>query len=81
MRVTPIDRRELIRHPAIALLDPGLSLGLFLGIPVFLEAPLSTMMWFAPDMTSWLVVNTIVALLVGGLRLALMVPAIEQKRP
>ena len=37
------------------------------------------MMWFAPDMTSWLVVNTIVAVLVGGMRLALMTPGFEKK--
>jgi CubicO group peptidase (beta-lactamase class C family) len=73
-RVAPLDRSNLVRHPVTALIDPGLSLGLFFGIPVFLEAPLSTMMWFAPDMTSWLVVNTIVSLLVGGLRLALLTP-------
>ena len=54
------------------------SLGLFFGIPAFLEAPLSTMMWFAPDVTGWLVVNTIVALLVGGLRLALMAPTMRK---
>jgi hypothetical protein len=70
-----IDRNELIRHPVLTLIDPGLSLGLLFGIPAFLEAPLSTMMWFAPDMTSWLVVNTIVSLLVFGLRLALLSPA------
>ena len=77
--VSTVDRNELIRHPALTLIDPGLSIGLLFGVPAFLEAPLSTMMWFAPDMTSWLVVNTIVSVLVFGLRLALLAPSLRRE--
>ena len=54
-----------------ALIDPGLSLGLFIGAPLALGTPLSTLRWFAPDVTHWLIVNAIVAMLIMVQRVVL----------
>src|ERR1035437_2293459 len=57
-------------RPAGALVDPGVALGLFVGVPLLLGSPLSTLRWFAPDLTDWLILNTVVALLTAGARMA-----------
>ena len=59
------------RNVAGALIDPGLSMGLFIGAPLALGTPLSTLRWFAPDVTHWLIVNAIIAMLIMVQRLVL----------
>jgi hypothetical protein len=54
-----------------ALIDPGISLGLFFGVPLALGTPLSTLKWFAPDVTHWLILNAIVAIVIMFQRLVL----------
>lgn len=59
------------RTLAGALIDPGISMGLFIGVPLALGTPLSTLRWFAPDVTHWLTWNAIVALLIMAQRVIL----------
>ena len=59
------------RNPAGALVDPGVSLGFFIGAPLALGTPISTLKWFAPDVTHWLIVNAVVAIVILILRLVL----------
>ena len=56
-------------RPAGALVDPGVALGLFVGVPLLLGSPLSTLRWFVPDLTDWLILNTVVALVIAGARM------------
>ena len=59
------------RPPRIAiLLDPGVSLGLVLGVPIILGSPLSTLRWFVPDLTYWLILNVVVSAAIAMGRLA-----------
>lgn len=55
--------------PASALIDPGVALGLFVGVPLLLGSPLSTLRWFIPDITDWLILNTAVALVIAAARM------------
>lgn len=57
-------------RPAGALIDPGVALGLFVGVPLLLGSPLSTLRWFVPDLTDWLILNMVVALLIAAARMA-----------
>ena len=59
------------RHPAGALIDPGVSLGVLAGVPLLVGAPVSTLTWFVPDLTSWLLVNAFASALILAARLAL----------
>ena len=59
------------RTLAGALVDPGVSLGLLIGAPLALGTPLSTLRWFAPDVTHWMIVNAIVAMLIMVQRVVL----------
>lgn len=59
------------RNPAGALVDPGVSLGFFIGAPLALGTPVSTLKWFAPDVTHWLILNAVVAIVIMVLRLVL----------
>lgn len=77
-RRTPNDRPHAAdgavparKNLAGALIDPGLSLGLLIGAPLALGTPLSTLRWFAPDVTHWMIVNAIVAMLIMVERLVL----------
>ena len=63
------DPRSAQRRLAGALIDPGVSIGLLIGAPLALGTPLSTLQWFAPDVTLWLTANAIITLLVLMLRL------------
>lgn len=65
-------RRPSLRHPTSVLVDPGVSLGLVAGVPLLLGSPLTTLQWFAPDLTDWLIANAVVALVVMMARLAVM---------
>jgi hypothetical protein len=53
------------------LVDPGVSVGLVVGLPRFFGAPLSTLRWFVPDLTDWLLLNVAVSVVVAASRLAL----------
>jgi CubicO group peptidase (beta-lactamase class C family) len=73
-------RRDLARsgitfawRPEIVavLLDPGVSVGLVVGLPRFFGAPLSTLRWFVPDLTDWLLLNMALSLIVAASRLLL----------
>jgi len=67
------------RHPSGALIDPGVSIGLHVGIPLLLGTPLSTLRWFAPDVTAWLTVNAIASIVIMVLRLTLaMAPPVQR---
>jgi hypothetical protein len=50
-----------------------LSLGLFIGVPYTLGIPVSRGLWFLPEMTDWLVVDTAVAVAVTIARLVLSI--------
>jgi CubicO group peptidase (beta-lactamase class C family) len=75
-----IGRRELARsgvtfawRPDIVavLVDPGVSVGLVFGLPRFFGAPLSTLRWFVPDLTDWLLLNVAVSVVLAASRLLL----------
>jgi len=75
-----IGRRDLARsgirfawRPDIfaVLVDPGVSVGLVFGLPRFVGAPLSTLRWFVPDLTDWLLVNMALSLVLAASRLVL----------
>lgn len=76
VKYTPIGRAmPRRRHPRQALIDPALSLGLFIGVPYALEAPLGRTVWFAPEMTDWLLVDLGVAV---GVMIARLMLSISQ---
>ena len=60
-----------LRHPTRVLIDPGVSLGLLAAVPLLVGSPLSTLRWFVPDLTDWMIVNAIVATLIMMTRLVL----------
>lgn len=60
-------------HPARALIDPLLSLGLFIGVPYALGTPVAKGLFFAPEMTDWLVVDAGIAVAVMIARLMLSI--------
>ena len=68
------------KNLAGALIDPGLSLGLLIGAPLALGTPLSTLRWFAPDVTHWMIVNAIAAMLIMVQRLMLWTRANDTER-
>jgi CubicO group peptidase (beta-lactamase class C family) len=57
-------------HRIAILLDPGVSLGLVLGVPMVLGSPLSTLRWFVPDLTYWLMLNAVVSVVIAAGRFA-----------
>ena len=65
-------------HPTRVVIDPGVSLGLLAAVPLLVGSPLSTLRWFVPDLTDWMIVNAAVATLVMITRLAL---STRQRRP
>lgn len=54
-----------------AMLDPGVAVGLLVGVPLLVGTPLSTLQWFVPDVTDWLTVNAFTAIAIGIIRLVL----------
>lgn len=54
---------------AYAILDPGIGLLLLVGVPLALGSPLSTLRWFVPDLTDWLVLNAVLSTAIGMCRL------------
>jgi hypothetical protein len=61
------------RHPARALIDPVLSLGIFISVPYVLGTPVAAALWFAPEVTDWLVIDAAVAVAVMIARLTLSI--------
>lgn len=59
------------RHPAGALIDPGVAIGLVVGVPLLLGSPPSTLQWFVPDLSDWLAVNAVIAIAMMTARLVL----------
>ncbi len=60
----PGPRKRLVS----AVLDPGIGLLLLVGVPVALGSPLSTLRWFVPDLTDWLVLNAVLSTAIGMCR-------------
>ena len=57
------------RRRGSILVDPGVSLTLLVGVSVALGSPLSTLRWFVPDLTDWLVLNAVLSVVIGACRL------------
>ena len=58
--------------PAYPLVDPGVALGLLAGVPILLGSPISTLRWFVPDLTDWMILNAVVAIAIAGVRIAFL---------
>lgn len=54
-----------------ALPDPLVALGLLIGVPIVLGSPLSTLRWFVPDLTDWIILNAALSIAIGASRVVM----------